>query len=554
MLPIRTLLMLSLFSCAVCGTVMAAPQPPVSALDVQVAEGALRGTMTAGGARAWYGIPYAAPPVGARRWRAPAPPEAWDGLREARRPGPPCLQPSSDANGAVTMFGSEDCLTLNVFHPPGAIDRALPVMVWIHGGGQMYGTGASYDGTHLAMSQNVMVVTLNYRLGPMGWFHHPAITGRGAHRVTGQFALEDVIEALRWVQHNIGAFGGDADNVTLFGESAGAQNVYALLMAPSARGLFHKAIAESGGFWNMHLSQAVQPRDAVRPGTPLSAREGVASLLVRSGKAPDRRAALAYERRTSPSKLAEWLRSLSPAEVFAPYVGAAHLEFDLPSVVYDGVLLPAIDHRRLLARGGFAPVPLLIGGNRDEQKAYLWTVPLFVEGAGTHPVIRDPARYEVMNRLYSDWWTLTSVDDLLPRLRAPVYAYRFEWDDEPVAPVDLKALYGSAHGLELSFVFGDFRWGLVHDELPAEESTSVTAHPLQTLFNAGNAGSRERISEAMMAALPRLSLFCCYGTGYERVDLAAARKRGIMVTHGADANAPDRLRRARHSPGYGQRP
>ena len=247
------------------------------------------------------------------------------------------------------------------------------------------------------------------------------------------------------------------------------------------------------------LSQAVQPRDAVRPGTPLSAREVVASLLVRSGKAPDRRAALAYERRTSPSKLAEWLRSLSPEDVFAPYVGAPHLEFDLPSVVYDGVLLPAIDHRRLLARGGFAPVPLLIGGNRDEQKAYLWTDPLFVEGAGTHPVIRDPARYEVMNRLYSDWWTLTSVDGLLPRLRAPVYAYRFEWDDEPVAPVDLKALYGSAHGLELSFVFGDFRWGLVHDELPAEESTSVTAHPLQTLFNAGNAGSRERISEAMMA-------------------------------------------------------
>ena len=140
------------------------------------------------------------------------------------------------------------CSSDLVFHPPGAIDRALPVMVWIHGGGQMYGTGASYDGTHLAMSQNVMVVTLNYRLGPMGWFHHPAITGSGAHRVTGQFALEDVIAALRWVRQNIGAFGGDADNVTLFGESAGAQNVYALLMAPSARGLFHKAIAESGGF------------------------------------------------------------------------------------------------------------------------------------------------------------------------------------------------------------------------------------------------------------------------------------------------------------------
>ena len=474
-----------------------AASPPTSALAVHVETGDLRGTLTAGGARAWYGIPYAAPPVGDRRWRAPGRAPAWSDVRDASHAGSPCAQPSTAADGSVTIAGSEDCLTLNVFHPPGAIDRALPVMVWIHGGGQLYGTGATYDGTQLAISQNVVVVTINYRLGPFGWFHHPAITGTGPKRTTGQFALLDTIAALKWVKRNIAAFGGDAHNVTLFGESAGAQNVYALLFAPSARGLFQRAIAESGGFWNMHLDQAVNARDAHVPGTPLSAHEVVNTLLVQHARAADRAAATRLQTTLSPQALAAWLRRLSAADVLAAYRGAPHLEYDFPSVVYDGVLLPRIDHRRALAQQPHL-VPLLIGGNQDEQKAYLWSDPAYVASDSGRLQIRDAARYETVNRLYSDWWNFTAVDDLASRLRSPVYAYRFAWNDAPTAPDDLKALYGSAHGLELAFVFGDFRFQFIHDELP-EGETPAPPHPLAGLFHPGNVGSRTRISEAMMA-------------------------------------------------------
>ena len=472
--------------------------PLTSALDVPIETGQLHGTLTPAGARAWWGIPYAAPPVGDRRWRAPAPAPRWTGVRDAGKPGSPCPQPSTTATGASIIVGDEDCLTLNVFHPPGAIDRALPVMVWIHGGGQMYGTGATYDASRLAMTQNVMVVTLNYRLGPLGWFHHQAITGVGKTRVTGQFALLDLIAALRWVQRNIAAFGGDVDNVTIFGESAGAQNVYALLFAPAAKGLFHRAIAESGGFWNMDLAQAVNFHDEPVPGTPLSAREVVNQWLVHGGRAATPAQARRLQTTAPANRTAKWLRSLSVADVLAPYAQAAHAEYDLPSVVYDGILLPAMDHHALLQRKRYHAVPLLIGGNRDEQKAYLWSDPNFVRSEGGRLEIRDHAHYEAVNRVYSDWWQYSAVDDLLPRLSSPVYAYRFDWQDEPTTPNNLKALYGSAHGLELAFVFDDFRWAFVHDELPASETETPPASPLQGLFNAANSDSRRRTSDAMM--------------------------------------------------------
>jgi len=473
--------------------------PLTSALDVPIETGQLHGTLTPAGARAWWGIPYAAPPVGDRRWRAPAPAPRWTGVRDAGKPGSPCPQPSTTATGASIIVGDEDCLTLNVFHPPGAIDRALPVMVWIHGGGQMYGTGSTYDASRLAMTQNVMVVTINYRLGPLGWFHHPAITGTGKHRVTGQFALLDAMSALKWVHRNIGAFGGDANNVTVFGESAGAQNVYALLLAPAAKGLFHRAIAESGGFWNMHREQAVNFHDDPVPGTPLSAREVVNQLLVRAKRVDTAGAARKRQKTEDPAKVARWLRSLSVAEVLAPYVNAPHAEYDLPSVVYDGVLIPAVDHHGLIRQRRYHAVPLLIGGNRDEQKAYLWSDSSFVRAEGGRLEIRDRDHYEAVNRLYSDWWNYSAVDDLLTRWQSPVYAYRFDWHDEPTSPNDLQALYGSAHGLELAFVFDDFRWGFVHDELPSTGDTASLPSPLQGIFSAANEPSRRRTSDAMMA-------------------------------------------------------
>lgn len=495
----RCLLLLSVvLAVAPLAWASAAGKREAVAIRVRTANGALSGTATADGARAFLGIPYAAPPVGARRWQAPGPAPSWTGLRDATRPGAPCAQPGLDRAGALRVIGSEDCLTLNVYAPRGA-GRDLPVMVFIHGGGQMYGSGAQYDGARLAARQQVVVVTINYRLGLLGWFHHPAITGTGQDRRTGQFALLDAMAALRWVRQNIAAFGGAPGNVTVFGESAGAQNVYGLVFAPATRGLFDKAIAESGGLWNMALSQAVNYRDEADPGTPLSAREVVAQLLVDTGRAADRDAAKALAARAGDADLARWLRALPVAALLGVEARAPHADYDLPSVVYDDVLIPAGSHHDRLARGDYHRVPLLIGGNRDEQKLYLAADPALRAVIDGNTVVRDRERYEAINRYYSQWWNFSAVDNLAGRLADPVYAYRFEWDDEPERPVDIRALYGAAHGLELAFVFGRFDYGFVHDDLPGEENATPGTDPYRALFNEANRQSRERVSEAMMA-------------------------------------------------------
>lgn len=193
------------------------------------------------------GVPYAQPPVGDLRWRAPQPPKAWTGVREAADPGPLCMQKIVPDNGVGAGPASEDCLTLNVFAPAGAADRRLPVMVWIHGGGFINGSGgaALYDGTQLAR-QGVVVVTLNYRLGRFGFFAHPALTAETPEGPLANYGLLDQVAALTWVQRNIAQFGGDPRNVTLFGESAGGMSVNRLMAMESAQGLFHKAIIASG--------------------------------------------------------------------------------------------------------------------------------------------------------------------------------------------------------------------------------------------------------------------------------------------------------------------
>ncbi len=308
-----------------------------------------------------------------------------------------------------------------------------------------------------------------------------------------------MIAALGWVRRNIGAFGGNPGNVTIFGESAGGQNIYALLLAPKARGLFHKAIAESGGFWNMTRSQAVNYHDDPVPGTPLSAREIVNRLLVTEGKAADAVAARRLQESEPPAALARWLRELPTATVLAPY-DREHADYDLPSVVYDGVLIPEGDHRTLIAQGRYNIVPMIVGGNRDEEKHYLSSDPgQIVELAG-RTEIRDPGQYAVLNRFYSEWWNFMDTDDLLPRLRAPVYAYRFDWDDEPTAPTDMKTIFGAAHGLELAFVFDTFTYAFVHDDLPSpDEEKTGDAPQHRWLFSEANRASRERISAAMMS-------------------------------------------------------
>ncbi len=225
------------------GVVLAqAPQLPA---PVKVEGGMLQGTVE-DGLTIYRGIPYAAPPVGDLRWRAPQPAAKWQGVRNASEYGRACVQ----TNAAISNLPapSEDCLFVNVWTPAKRASDRLPVMVWIHGGGFTAGTPAEklYHGEWLA-AKGVVVVSVGYRLGVFGFMAHPALSAESDHHVSGNYGLLDMIAGLQWVQKNIAAFGGDARRVTVFGESAGAIAVSQLCASPLAKGLFQGAISESGG-------------------------------------------------------------------------------------------------------------------------------------------------------------------------------------------------------------------------------------------------------------------------------------------------------------------
>jgi para-nitrobenzyl esterase len=214
-----------------------------------VDSGALVGSQSHG-VRSFLGIPYAAAPVGERRWRRPQPVSAWQGDRDATEASPACPQPAVQTQGLVPLRQNEDCLNLNVWTPYDApMPPGLPVMVWIHGGANRIGAGSLpyYDGTALAR-RGVVVVTINYRLGYLGYFAHPALQQEQANE-GGNFALLDQIAALEWVKRNIAGFGGNPGRVTVFGESAGGAAILQLMVTPQAKGLFSQAIVESGGGW-----------------------------------------------------------------------------------------------------------------------------------------------------------------------------------------------------------------------------------------------------------------------------------------------------------------
>lgn len=235
----------------------APPAPTADASSTRTTpSGPIVGAAGDAGEHVWRGIPFAQPPTGDRRWRAAAPMPPWTDTREALTVGSPCPQYASPLGGVPgkegSVVGSEDCLYLNVYAPrfaakdvPAGAQR-LPVMLWIHGGGNSIGEAGFYHPGKLAADERVIVVTTNYRLGPFGWMRHAALRdGASLEEQSGNFATLDLIRALQWVHENIAAFGGNPDNVTIFGESAGALSVELLLASPAARGTFDKAIAQS---------------------------------------------------------------------------------------------------------------------------------------------------------------------------------------------------------------------------------------------------------------------------------------------------------------------
>ena len=339
-------------------------QPNVTS-ELSIHQGKIRG-LVVGDQRdveVFRGIPFATPPVGDLRWRPPQPPANWEGVRDCFEFGPSSPQPVDPLMNLLPIGSvgqtNEDCLYLNVYRPAKPSHDKLPVMVWIHGGGYTSGsaTQALYDGGNLAR-KGVILVTINYRLGALGFMAHPALSDESPHGTSGNYGILDQIEALRWVQQNIAAFGGDRDRVTIFGESAGGGSVICLLVAAEAKGLFHRAVAQSAPVMRLrHLRQDFPGREsAERFGRRITEQCGL-------GEDAD-----AAELR---SLSAEQLISLRAMSLTGGKTELMEKALLLPiAPIVDGNLIRE-DPNSALAAGRFNRVPLMVGNTRDEAEIFL---------------------------------------------------------------------------------------------------------------------------------------------------------------------------------------
>jgi para-nitrobenzyl esterase len=427
------------------GTSKSAAQNRESGLVVATAGGAVRGQAAAAG-KEFLGIPYAAPPVGVLRWQPPRPAAPWHGTRAATAYGPHCPQPSGSFGRAST---TEDCLYLNVFTPAGSKAQNLPVMVWVHGGSLRTGESDDYNPAGL-VRDGVVVVTINYRLGALGFLADSALASHPGGPA-GNYGLMDQQAALRWVQHNIRGFGGDPGDVTLFGESAGGLSTLAQLVSPGARGLFQRAIVESGTY---QLTQ--QPLAAAESaGQAFAAKAGCAST-------------------TAPASTAACLRRLPVSAILADEDPTGYT----PDV--DGAVLTQ-PVKTALARGQFNRVPVIIGTNHDEYRLFVAGIQLLGGRvtaanyqtmiastlgvspgiadaiAAQYPLSRYPSPPVALGAVGTDaifaCHALTAEQSLARHV--PTYAYEFNDENAPelfLPPAGFP--YGAAHASELPYLFG----------------------------------------------------------------------------------------------------
>jgi para-nitrobenzyl esterase len=418
-------------------TTSAAVAHPDGAPVVVTSNGAVRGVSTAGTDQ-FLGLPYAAPPVGARRWQAPQPAANWHGVRDATKFAPHCSQSASPFGVGST---SEDCLYLNVF-TPASHGRQLPVMVWIHGGALVNGESDDFNPTAM-VHDGAVVVTINYRLGALGFLAHPALANKPGG-ASGDYGLMDQQAALRWVQRNVGQFGGNAHNVTIFGESAGGLSVLSQVASPGGKGLFAKAIVESGAY---NLTQ-----------TSLASAET-------SGEAFASAAGCA-------SQTAACLRALPVSTILANQNNTGYT----PDV--DGKVLSQT-LKTSFASGQFNRVPIINGSNHDEWRLFVALSEL--EGspvtaanyqaaisstlgvpaatavviAGLYPLSAFPSPALALSALGTDAifaCPALTVDQSVSRF-VPTYSYEFNDENAPgfLPPVSFPT--GSEHGSEIQYIF-----------------------------------------------------------------------------------------------------
>lgn len=431
----------ALCAALICAAAQAAPAPTV----VRVETGRLQG-VASDGVLAFKGVPFAAAPVGDLRWRPPQKPVAWSGVRSAAALGKDCLQGPIPGDPGLGTDLAEDCLFLNVWRPAEGARGKLPVMVWIYGGGLVNGgtQPAIYQGDAFAR-QGLVFVSINYRLGRFGFFAHPALTAEHPDEPKGNYGYMDQIAALQWIQRNITAFGGDPSNVTVFGESAGGYSVHTLLTSPMAKGLFHRAIVESGG-----------GRDQLGATAGLADAEAIGVAFARSqGIEADGPAALAA------------LRAL-PADKVVSGLSMRTFLFQRP-VTYSG---PMADGKVVTGapeaayRGGkFAGVPIIAGANGADlglnfaPNLDALLAPFGADRAAALAAY-DPqstgALPEIRAKVGMDQMMLEPARFVATEFAAhglPAYEYRFDYVGEALKPEHPR---GAAHASEIPYVFDTY--------------------------------------------------------------------------------------------------
>jgi len=429
----------------------------------------------------WLGIPFAQPPIGNLRWKAPLEPKPWKGTFEAVEFASACFQPVSmlEANKEKDKKweGSEDCLYLNIWTPEIQNDeihnslKSLPVMMWIHGGGNTIGSAEVYDPSLLASKHNVVVVTVQYRMGPLGWFRHPSLIDDNSSPKdkSGNYGTLDNLMALQWIQENISSFGGNPKNVTVFGESAGGHNTAAIFASPLAEGLFHKAIVESGivSHSSIYEAESQMPRDKIA-GT-ISSIELVNQILIELGKAISSEEALTIQEQMQPEEISSILRAISPGELLEASKKSEPYRKGMTRVFADGFVIPEDGIYDAFTNKNKKKVPIIFGTNKDENKFFNALNPRFVkweESFGVYSVIGkmpkeilDLDYYNAISFYGSGFWKQRAADTPASQLVSlghnETFVYRFDWDELPeFNGMDYSQLFGSAHALEIIFVMG----------------------------------------------------------------------------------------------------
>ena len=441
----------------------APPAGSIVDLTVKTSSGTVRGGLSDinNSAVDWSDIPFAQPPVGDLRWRAPR------AISEPNRvitatDDNACVQEASEYAGVpgIGIVGNEDCLYLDITAPYEYANTKYPVMFWIHGGANTSGTKDYYDFSNFAAEKNVVVVTVNYRLGALGWFSHPAIqeTQTGLDQ-SSNFGTLDLIAALKWVQQNIHKFGGNSKNVTIFGESAGGHNVFALLASPLSEGLFHKAISQSGYVATSSYESAynIDGQDK----------------LVERGSGQILQDILQPDDNLEQQK--NILKNIDASSFMELYLRDNAID-RIPLTTRDGIVIPKIGILAALGDQKYAKrIPVISGTTKDEYSMWLGLNKYFTNAKkpffGLLPPVfslKNPDLYDVWVRTRSHAWKIRGSDEPLNALEEAGYedlfSYQFDWDHQEKSWfADFPSIFGATHGIEIAFLTQDYSFGPISE-------------------------------------------------------------------------------------------